>query len=120
MLLDDPEKEFETIAEQYSDDETTQEQGGHLGLFEVENLQEQEFRTVIDNLEPGEISQPFKTKFGWHILKLNSKQEPRPISLQKDWERIEAFALNMKRQRDFQRWVEEIKKDVYVLSLIHI
>ena len=113
-LLDDPEKEFETIAEQYSDDETTQEQGGHLGLFEVENLQEQEFRTVIDNLEPGEISQPFKTKFGWHILKLNSKQEPRPISLQKDWERIEAFALNMKRQRDFQRWVEEIKKDVYV------
>ena len=113
-LLDDPENDFKTIAEQYSDDETSREQGGHLGLFEVENLQEQEFKTVIDNLEPGKISQPFKTKFGWHILKLNSKQEPRPISLEKDWERIEAFALNMKRQKEFQNWLEEIKKDVYV------
>jgi len=114
VLLDDPEKDFKTIAEQYSDDETSREQGGHLGLFEVENLQEQEFRTVIDTLAPGEISQPFKTKFGWHILMLNSKQEPRPISLQQDWERIEAFALNIKRQKDFQNWLEEIKKDVYV------
>jgi peptidyl-prolyl cis-trans isomerase SurA len=113
-LLDDPEKDFKTIAEQYSDDETTREQGGHLGLLEVENLQEQEFRAVIDTLKPGEISQPFKTKFGWHILKLNSKQEPRPISLEEDWERIEAFALNMKRQKEFQSWLEEIKKDVYV------
>lgn len=113
-LLDDPENDFKTIAEQYSDDETTRDQGGHLGLFEVENLQEPEFQAAINTLEPGEISQLFKTKFGWHILKLNSKQEPRPISLEEDWERIEAFALNMKRQREFQNWLEEIKKDVYV------
>lgn len=113
-LLNDPAKDFKTIAEQYSDDETTKEQGGHLGLFETENLQEQEFRAAIDDLKPGEISQPFKTKFGWHILKLNSKQEPRSISLEKDWEKIEAYALNLKRQRDFQNWLEEIKKDVYV------
>lgn len=113
-LLDNPENDFETIAKQYSDDETSREQGGHLGLFEVENLQEQEFRAAVDTLQPDEISQPFKTKFGWHILKLNSKQEPRPISLEKDWERIEAFALNMKRQREFQKWLEQIKKDVYV------
>jgi peptidyl-prolyl cis-trans isomerase SurA len=113
-LLDNPENNFETIAKQYSDDETTSEQGGHLGLFEVENLQEQEFKAVIDTLKPGEISQPFKTKFGWHILKLNSKQEPRPITIEKDWDKLEAFALNLKRQKEFQKWLDEIKKDVYV------
>lgn len=113
-LLDNPENDFEMIAKQYSDDETTREQGGHLGIFEVENLQEQEFRAVIDTIKLGEISQPFKTKFGWHILKLNSKQEPRPISIEKDWERIEAVTLNMKRQKEFQKWLEVIKKDVYV------
>ncbi len=113
-LLDNPENNFETIAKQYSDDETTREQGGHLGLFEVENLQEQEFRAVIDTLKPGEISQPFKTKFGWHILKLNSKQEPRPITIEKDWDKLEAFALNLKRQKEFQKWLDGIKKDVYV------
>lgn len=113
-LLDNPENNFETIAKQYSEDETTREQGGHLGLFEVENLQEQEFRAVLDTLKPGKISQPFKTKFGWHILKLNSKQEPRPITIEKDWDKLEAFALNLKRQKEFQKWLEEIKKDVYV------
>ncbi len=113
-MLDNPENNFEAIAKQHSTDETSREQGGHLGLFETENLQEQEFRAVIDTLKAGEISQPFKTKFGWHILKLNSKQEPRPISLEKDWEKLEAYTLNMKRQRQFQSWLEEIKKDVYV------
>jgi len=113
-LMDNPENDFETIAKQYSDDETTQEQGGHLGLFEVDNLQEQEFKTAIETLQPGEISQPFKTRFGWHILKLNNRQEPRQISMEKDWERIETYALNMKRQKEFQKWLEEIKKDVYV------
>jgi len=113
-LLDDPNNDFETIAKQYSDDETTKEQGGHLGLFEVENLQEQEFKSAIAGLKPAQISQPFKTRFGWHILKLNSRQEPRELTIDKDWEKIELFALNIKRQREFQRWLEEIKKDVYV------
>lgn len=113
-LLNDPNNDFKKIAEQYSDDETTKQQGGHLGLFETENLQEPEFRAVIDTLKPGEISQPFKTKFGWHILKLNSKQEPRAISIERDWERLEAYALNLKRQRQFQNWLEELKKDVYI------
>ena len=80
----------------------------------MENLQEQEFKAVIDTLKPGEISQPFKTKFGWHILKLNSKQEPRPITIEKDWDKLEAYALNLKRQKEFQKWLDEIKKDVYV------
>ncbi len=113
-MLNSPANEFEKLTKQYSDDESTREQGGHLGLFETENLQLPEFKAVIDTLKPGEISQPFKTKYGWHILKLNSKQEPRPIDLRTDWERIEAYALNIKRQKQFQKWLEEIKKDVYV------
>jgi len=113
-LLDDPKNDFATIAKQYSDDETTRDQGGHLGLFEVDNLQEEEFKKAIKGLEPGQISQPFKTRFGWHIIRLNDRKEPRKISLDKDWEKIESWALNMKRQREFQKWLEKIKKDVYV------
>lgn len=112
--LDAPDANFEEIARQYSDDETTKEQGGHLGKFEVENLQEREFVLAIQKLKPGEISQPFKTRFGWHILKLNDRQEPRTMSIQKDWDKIELWALNLKRQNEFKKWLEEVKKDVYV------
>ena len=113
-MLDKPEANFEEIAKQYSEDETTKEQGGHIGKFEVDNLQEREFVTAIQQLKPGEISRPFKTKFGWHILKLNERQEPRKISLQTDWDKIELWALNLKRQKEFQKWLDEVKKDVYV------
>lgn len=113
-LLNDSQAKFDEIAKKYSDDETTKEQGGYLGLFEVENLQEREFRVALDKLNPGEISTPFKTRFGWHILKLHSRQEPRKISLEKDWDRIEAFALSMKQQKEFQKWLDEIKKEIYV------
>ena len=113
-LLKDSKNEFATIAKQYSDDETTKEQGGHLGKFEIENLQEKEFKSISSNLEEGEFSKPFKTRFGWHILKLNKRDEARKISIDKDWEHIESWALNMKRQKIFQEWLEEIKKEVYV------
>ena len=112
--LDKPGADFAEIAKKYSDDETTKEQGGHLGLFEIHNLQEKEFKHAIESLEAGQVSQPFKTNFGWHILKLNSREDARKISVEKDWDKIESWALNIKRQKEFQEWVEEIKKDVYV------
>lgn len=113
-MLDEPGANFEELVKQFSNDETTKEQGGHIGKFEVENLQEREFIAAIQQLNPGEISQPFKTRFGWHILKLNERQEPRKLSIQKDWDKIELWALNIKRQKEFQKWLEEVKKDVYV------
>ncbi len=113
-LLAQPGTDFAEITKQYSDDETTKDQGGELGLLELENLQEKEFKNAIEGLEVGEISQPFKTKFGWHILKLNARHEARKISIDTDWDKIESWALNMKGQREFQKWLEEIKKDVYV------
>jgi peptidyl-prolyl cis-trans isomerase SurA len=113
-LFDNTEADFAEIAKAHSDDETTKDQGGHLGLLELENLQEQEFKNAIEELEVGEVSQPFKTKFGWHVLKLNAREEAREIKVEKDWDKIEAWALNIKRQNEFQKWLEEIKKDVYV------
>lgn len=113
-MLDEPGADFAEIAKKYSDDETSRDQGGHLGLFEVENLQEKEFRNTIESLEVGEISQPFKTRFGWHILKLNARHEARKLSLEKDWDRLRAEALTRKQYREFEKWLNEFKKDVYV------
>lgn len=114
QMINEPGVTFEEIAKKYSDDEESKDQGGHLGLFEVENLQEKEFKAAIASLKPGEVSEPFKTRFGWHILKLNSREDSRKITIEKDWEKIESWALNIKRQEEFDKWLEEIKKDVYV------
>ncbi len=113
-LLDDPKADFAQIAKKYSADETTKEQGGHLGQFTVEELQEKEFKRVVKTLEKGEISEPFRTRFGWHILKLNDWQDARKLSINKDWEQIEQWALSIKQQEELDEWLKELKKKTYV------
>lgn len=112
--LRDADADFAEIAKTYSDDETTKEQGGHLGKFAVDELQEKEFKNAVKTLEEGEISEPFRTRFGWHILKLNERQEARKLSIDKDWEQIEQWALSIKQQDELNEWLDELKKNTFV------
>jgi len=65
---------FESLAEQFSDDKSTASKGGVLQRFGSGQLTAQEFEDVAFGLkEKGELSQPFQTQFGWHIVKLIEK-----------------------------------------------
>jgi peptidyl-prolyl cis-trans isomerase SurA len=72
-------KSFEDMVKEYSMDASTKEDNGHLGRFEIDQLKDtaKEFTFALNGLKPGDISEPVKTKFGFHILKLNSREEPR-------------------------------------------
>ncbi|MBD3723692.1 MAG: peptidylprolyl isomerase [Flavobacteriaceae bacterium] len=65
---------FEALANQFSDDKSTSTNGGKLQRFASGQLTSQEFEDVAFSLkENGEISQPFQSQFGWHIVKLIDK-----------------------------------------------
>ncbi|MFC4691370.1 peptidylprolyl isomerase [Dokdonia genika] len=65
---------FETLALNYSDDKNSAKKGGVLSAFEKGQLSSSKFEnTAFDLNKVGDISEPFKTKFGWHILKLIKK-----------------------------------------------
>ena len=61
------EKSFEEMALQYSQDPSAKNAGGSLGFVKRGTLVT-EFETVAFNLKPGEISDPVKTQFGYHII----------------------------------------------------
>lgn len=66
-------EDFATLARQHSDDKTTAQQGGGLPTFGMREMLP-EFEEASFALEnDGEISQPVKTKIGWHIIKLIHK-----------------------------------------------
>ncbi|HET8887049.1 MAG TPA: peptidylprolyl isomerase [Salinimicrobium sp.] len=66
--------DFENLAIKYSDDKATAEKGGRLKRFGAGELNSPEFEDLAFNLKtPGEISEPFKTQYGWHIVKLIEK-----------------------------------------------
>ena len=111
---------FEQMALQYSDDPNVQQDKGRLGVFEQGGFQIEEFETAIENLTVGEISQPFKTDFGYHIVKLNDRQGARQYSLEDDWEQIEQWALNNKREKEFSNWLAELRQEIPVVVKVEL
>ncbi len=105
---------FEDLVKQYSEDETSKENNGDLGWWEKDMVQLKEFRYVLKDLKPGDVSEPVKTQLGYHILKLIEIQESRPVDLTIDWDRVENFALQTKRQKEMKRWIDKLKENVYI------
>jgi foldase protein PrsA len=63
---------FHTLAKQVSTDTTSAKNGGSLGSA-VASTYVPEFGEAAAALEPGEISQPVKSDFGWHVIKMVTK-----------------------------------------------
>jgi peptidyl-prolyl cis-trans isomerase SurA len=103
---------FSDAALKYSEDPNVKSDKGILGVFEKNNISVPEFKEVVMLLKPGEISHPFRTRFGAHILKLFSYEPSRKLSLEKDYEKIKSFALQQKRDKEFKRVIENLKKEV--------
>ena len=66
-------KDFSELAKQYSDD-SSGKNGGHLGAFKRKDMVEP-FAEKAFSMKPGEISEPVKTQFGWHIIKVDKVNE---------------------------------------------
>lgn len=105
-------EDFSELALEYSDDENVQKDRGFLGEFETDKLIIPQFKTIVRELQPGEISKPFKTEFGYHIVLLNKRSAERKISLENDWAKIEEVALNFKMEKEYKKWIRELKKRI--------
>ncbi|NLA23817.1 MAG: hypothetical protein GX879_02515, partial [Bacteroidales bacterium] len=67
---------FENLAKEFSDDRQTAANGGNLGWVEVGGKMIKEFENLVFSLEEiGETSEPLRTSYGWHIIKLLDKED---------------------------------------------
>jgi len=90
--------DFATLAKEKSKDPGAAE-GGDLGYFTKDQMVP-EFADVAFKMYPGQLSNPVKTQFGWHIIKVEDKRTKQPPEFEKVKDQIEAF-LARKAQTEF-------------------
>src|SRR5262249_55464474 len=90
--------DFATLAKEKSKDPGGAD-GGDLGYFTKEQMVPQ-FAEVAFKMYPGQLSNPVKTQFGWHIIKLEDKRSKQPPEFDKVKDQIEAY-LARKSQSEF-------------------
>ncbi|HVX29124.1 MAG TPA: peptidylprolyl isomerase, partial [Nitrolancea sp.] len=89
-------KDFADVAKEQSADTTTAVNGGQLGWL-PKGIMTPEFDKVAFSLKEGEVSQPFKDKFGWEIVKVTAIDPDRPIT---------AETLNQLRSLKTNEWLQ--------------
>jgi peptidyl-prolyl cis-trans isomerase SurA len=73
-------EKFESLAKQFSEDKSSSKKGGVLTPIVGGQLRAKEFEDVAFSLEnKDDISRPFKTDYGWHIVKLITKKGIQPF-----------------------------------------
>ena len=65
---------FKELAKEYSTDPSASSNGGYLGYFSVFRMV-YPFETAAYRTEVGKVSKPFRTRFGYHIVKVHSKRK---------------------------------------------
>jgi peptidyl-prolyl cis-trans isomerase C len=90
--------DFAKLAKEKSKDPGAAD-GGDLGFFTKEQMVP-EFSAVAFALEPGKISDPVKSQFGWHVIKVEEKRDRKPPDFEQVKGQIQTFVVR-KAQADY-------------------
>ncbi len=74
-------EKFEDLARQYSDDQTSSKSGGVLPMFGTGRMVPEFERAAFSLKYPADYTEPIKTSYGWHIIKL---METKPLAKYED------------------------------------
>ena len=106
-------EDFTKIASEMSDDSHTKSTGGDLGFFSrgriVKPIEDAAFST-----EPGKVSGIVNTQFGYHILKIEEKKDPRIQPYEEVKEKIKQSLLQERQKTKMTEFIENAMKDANV------
>lgn len=103
---------FAELAQQYSQDPGSAAQKGELG-YQTPDLYVPEFKHQIETLPVGQISEPFKTVHGWHIVEVLDRREvDRTDSALKN--KAYRILFNRKFNEEASAWLQELRASAFV------
>jgi parvulin-like peptidyl-prolyl isomerase len=103
--------DFAEMAKKYSNCPSA-EKGGDIGFFQRKGSIVEDFAKVAFAMQVGEISDPVKTQFGYHIIKITEKEEGKEVSYKDVSDMVDFVYMQLK--------TEEILKDLHDKAEIEI
>lgn len=101
--------DFNKLARQYSDDKETRDHGGDLGLFRADQMVP-EFSGPVFLMQKGELGKPFRTPFGFHVVKINDLIPARQMDLADVKDDVQTRVENEKREKFVYGELDRLKK----------
>ncbi len=104
--------DFGEIAQANSDDKGSAVQGGELGWVRPGQTVPQ-FEAQMNKLDSGEISQPFKSTYGWHIVQVLERRESAGgDELQRNQARETLYKRRV--EEEWELWLRRLREEAYV------
>lgn len=103
---------FEQAAQQYSEDPGSVNKGGDLG-WSNPNIFDPVFKNALLALQPNEISEPIKTQFGWHLIKMEGQRTVDATEIANK-DQAYRFIFNRKFNEESQVWTQALRGDAYI------
>jgi len=103
---------FAKLAQQYSEDPGSAVQGGELG-WASPDMYVPEFSAMVKKLPIGEVSEPFRTVHGWHIVEVEERRVQDTTSQAME-NRAYQLIYNRRFAEEAQGWMDELRDGAYV------
>ncbi len=104
-------KDFNELAKEKSKDPTAKDNGGKLGEFSTGQMVK-EFEDAVVKMKEGEISDPVKTQFGYHLIKLNSLRH-------KEFDEVKDQIIETATSEKLTEYLNKLEKDAKVKKYIN-
>jgi len=105
-------EDFAALAKEFSDDIGTAQRGGDLGWSNMGTFVP-EFEEAMLNTPVGEYSDPIKTQFGWHVLKIEGRRD-EDVSELVLRNRARSMIHERKYQEELEIWLQKTRDEAYV------
>ncbi len=104
--------DFAALAREHSDDATSASRGGDLGWLPPGAVVPP-FQQAMDALAPGELSEPFETRFGWHVVEVQDRRR-RDATDQMRRAQAQRQLMERKMAEEVELWVRQLRDEAYV------
>ncbi|MBS99584.1 MAG: molecular chaperone SurA [Oceanospirillaceae bacterium] len=103
---------FAELARQFSDDPASGSQGGDLGWTQPGQMVP-EFEQTMNDTAEGKISEPFESRFGWHILRVDDRRT-QDFSEEMRTNAARSAIRKRKFNEELDNWLREIRSQAYI------